>query len=121
MKLGFSLVELVLALLVLQIGVLAVAGMILLSQRNYRRAEMTLRGILEAKEAADSMLSEGTGTPGRSGTSWGELVWAPVSSPIQGLRVAAWSRVEQDTIAVIYAFPPVDSGWPDSLIAQVRE
>ena len=63
MRRGFSLVELLLALLLLQVGILATAGMVLLSQQNFRRAELTLRGLLEAGWIADSLARAGGGGP----------------------------------------------------------
>jgi len=114
---GFSLVELVLALLILEIGVLATVGMVLLSQQNLRRAELTLRGVLEAGIVGDSLATAGVVAPGKASLLWGDLLWFPVSTPVQGLRVSAWVPLEGDTLAAVLAFPPLDprtSFWPDS-------
>jgi hypothetical protein len=87
---GFSLVELIFALLILQVGVLATAGMFLISQQSLRRAELTLRGVLEAGWVADSLVMMGAVGSGKTSPLWGELLWSPVSTPVQGLRVSAW-------------------------------
>ena len=46
---GYSLVELIFALLIFQVGVLGVAGMILTAQQSLTRAQLILRGTLEAR------------------------------------------------------------------------
>ncbi len=116
MRGGFSLVELLLALLIFQVGILATAGMVLVSQRNFRRAELTLRGLLEAGWVADSLASAGVEGSGSHTYSWGEIAWAPLSGPGSGLRVSAWSPLEGDTLAVVWSLPPlsvVDPPRPD--------
>ena len=112
MKRGFSLVELVIALLLLQVGLLATSGMFLLSQQNLRRAELTLRGVLEAGIVADSLAVAGTYDPGEAAYDWGGLSWSPVIQPVRGLRVAAWVPVENDTLAAVLGFPPIPSTLP---------
>ena len=123
MSRGFSLVELVLALLLLEIGVLATVGMFVLAQQNLRRAELTLRGVLEARVVGDSLAMVGTAASGKTSLPWGELLWSPVSTPVQGLRVSAWVPLEGDTLAAVLSFPPLDptlSSWPDSLALAER-
>ena len=63
---GHSLLELVLALLLFQVGLLAAAGLVHLSQVNFRRAELTVRATLEADWIGDSLLAEGALAPGVS-------------------------------------------------------
>ena len=123
MSRGFSLVELVLALLLLEIGVLATVGMFVLAQQNLRRAELTLRGVLEARVIGDSLAMVGTVASGKTSFPWGDLLWSPVSTPVQGLRVSVWVPVEGDTLAAVLSFPPMDStisSWPDSLALAER-
>lgn len=109
---GFSLVELILALLLLQVGLLATAAMILLSQQHLRRAELTLRSVLESEAVADSLVLAGAGSSGQGALSWGSLFWSPVSTPIPGMRVSAWSPLEGDTLAFAYAFSPLPGSFP---------
>ena len=106
MKSGFSLVELVLALLVFQVGLLATAGMILLAQRNLLRAELTVRGILEAGLVADSLERMGEIGSGLRPYPWGEVSWAPASDEIGGLTVAAFSTLLGDTLVAFRALIP---------------
>jgi hypothetical protein len=123
MRQGFSLLELILSLLLFQIGVLATVGMVLLSQRNLRRAELTLRGVLEAVWVADSLSAVGNEGPGRLELPWGDLSWTIMDQPVPGLTVAAWSSLEQDTLAWAHVLPParvVVPNWPDSVPDQQR-
>lgn len=120
---GFSIIELIIALVILQIGVLATAGMILLAQRNLVRAELTLRGVVESRWVADSLAQAGaTGSGGRV-VDWGELAWSPSSDPIPALRVSAWSPLLRDTLVSLLALSPLTtliSTWPDSVTVEER-
>ena len=104
---GHSLLELVLALLLFQVGLLAAAGLVHLSQVNFRRAELTVRATLEADWIGDSLLAEGDLAPGVSTFSWGDLHWSVLSSPVPGLRIAAWSELEADTLLALLALRPL--------------
>jgi len=99
-------VELVLALLVFQVGLLATAGMILLAQRNLLRAELTVRGILEAGLVADSLERMGEIGSGLRPYLWGEVSWAPASDEIGGLTVVAFSTLLGDTLVAFRALIP---------------
>jgi uncharacterized protein YfiM (DUF2279 family) len=110
MRSGFSLVELVLALLVFQVGLLATAGMVLVAQRNLLRAEQTMRGILAAGLVADSLEELGEAGSGQRSYLWGDVSWAPASDAIGGLTVAAFSTLLGDTLVRFRALvPPQDS------------
>jgi hypothetical protein len=112
MKTGFSLVELVLALLVFQIGLLATAGMVLLAQRSLLRAELTVRATLASDLVADSLEEVGEASTGRRGYAWGEIAWTPASDEIGGLLVFASSTLLGDTLVTLRALIPEDaSGW----------
>ena len=103
MREGFSLVELVLALVVFQVGLLATAGMVFLAQQNLLRAEVTVRGILEADLVADSLEDIGEAGSGRRPYLWGEVSWAPASDEIGGLNVVAFSTLLGDTVVAFRA------------------
>jgi hypothetical protein len=106
MREGFSLVELVLALVVFQVGLLATAGMVFLAQQNLLRAEVTVRGILEADLVADSLEGIGEVGSGRRPYRWGEVSWAPASDEIGGLNVIAFSTLLGDTVVAFRALIP---------------
>ena len=123
MNRGFSLVEMVLALLLLQVGILATVGMVLLSQENFRRAELTMRGVLEAAWIADSLSRAGGDGPGSTPRPWGEVSWVDMSIPIDGSRVSAVAPLEADTLATLLAFPPLRVSvplWPDTVPMEDR-
>lgn len=102
-------VELILALMVFQVGLLAVAGMVYMAQRNFSRAELTLRGMLEAGWVADSLGKIGGMDPGSRESDWGTLVWEPMGSPVPAVRVSAIARIGGDTLATVLGFPPLSS------------
>ena len=66
---GFSLLELMVALLLFQIGLLAVAGLILLAQENLRESDLVLRAAVEGARVGDSLLRVGEEGNGWLGTS----------------------------------------------------
>ncbi len=110
MRQGFSFLELIVALLVLELGILAVAGTILLAQRNMSRAELTLRGVLEAGWIGDSISGREGAEAGGSGSreySWGSVEWDRADLGIGGLQLVATGRGGEDTLAVVFLWPPV--------------
>ena len=111
MSRGFSLVELLLALLILQVGLLATAGTVFLAQRNLARAELMTRGILAARYVADSLANGPGGGGGGLTFPWGEVVWGPGAGSPPGIEVVAFSTLPDDTLAVAVAWAPV----PDSV------
>lgn len=72
---GYSLAELVVALALFQVGLLAVAGWVLLAQEVLLEAELTQRAALEAEALADSLVRGRVGGEGRVSKGWGELLW----------------------------------------------
>ena len=106
MRGGFSLVELVLALLIFQIGLLATAGMVFLAQRSLLRAELTVRATLASDLVADSLEEVGESSAGRREYPWGEITWTPASDEIGGLFVLASSSLIGDTLVTLRALTP---------------
>jgi len=111
MRRGFSIIELLMALLVLQVGLLATAGTVFLAQRNLARAELMTRGVLAARRVADSLAGGVSGGGGALSFPWGDVVWGPGAGSPPGTRVVAVSTLQGDTLAVVMAW---GSG-PDSL------
>ncbi|MGW8267741.1 MAG: hypothetical protein ACWGSQ_15355 [Longimicrobiales bacterium] len=105
---GFSLLELILALLIFQVGILGVAGMVLTAQRTLTRAHLVLRGTLEGRELADSLLAEGTEGAGEMVRPWGGLAWT--NEGPQGLKLVATTRGGRDTLAILRIWPPAGGG-----------
>lgn len=73
---GFTLVEVLVALVVLQVGLLGVVGTLLLASRTLRRAELTEWAVAEVQRTADSLLATGAGSgAGQASSGPGELRW----------------------------------------------
>ncbi len=106
MKKGFSLVELVFALLVLQVGLLATAGLVFLAQESMLRAELTVRGVIEARRVADSLARSGDGGSGTLAYPWGEVSWPLPPDGLGGVRVVAVSAERGDTLGRARAWEP---------------
>ncbi len=107
---GFSLLELIFALVIFQIGLLGVAGMLLTAQRTLTRAELILRGATSGRAVGDSLLAGGEWANGRSDVPWGTVSWGP--SPEGSLRVVAIGGEASDTLAVLHFWPPLSPGHP---------
>lgn len=107
MRRGFSLVELIVALSIFQIGLLSTAGLVLLAQRHMVRAKVTLRALVEADRVADSLAQLGEGGSGSLPRPWGEIAWEADSGGDGGVRVVALSAGRGDTLAVLLAWPPL--------------
>lgn len=112
---GFSLLELVVALLVFQVGLMAVAGLSLAGQQVLRKSHLVLRGTLEARVLADSLLCSGEPRGGEREEPWGLLRWEVFGGVGHSVRVAAMSPGGKDTLAVLrvwkegVASPPEES------------
>jgi type II secretory pathway pseudopilin PulG len=102
---GFSLVELVMALVIFQVGLLGVVGMFLTAQRTLTRAELVLRGAMAARAMGDSLLAGGTEGSGHSDLPWGTVSWTPWEDG--GLRVVATGTNASDTLGVLRFWPPL--------------
>lgn len=73
---GFTLVEILVAMVVLQVGLLGVVGTLLLASRTLRRAELMEWAVAEVQRAADSLLATGAGAgAGQASSGPGELRW----------------------------------------------
>jgi prepilin-type N-terminal cleavage/methylation domain-containing protein len=73
---GFTLVEVLVSLVVLQVGLLGVVGTLLLASRTLRGAELTEWAVAEVQRTADSLLATGAGAgAGQAPSGPGELRW----------------------------------------------
>ena len=109
---GFTLVELLVALVILQVGLLATAGMIFLAQENLARGELLIRATLEAGRLADSLGGRAGGGTGELALPWGTLRWGPAPGGAPGLRVVALALGGKDTLAMATRWAPP----PDTLL-----
>jgi len=99
--------ELIIALLLFGVGLLAVAGMILTAQANLKRSALTLRGTVEALRIGDSLLEAGVEGEGEIEVGWGGWIeWSFAGTPSGGLRVWTLAPDRQDTVATLRVWPP---------------
>lgn len=112
---GSSLLELILALLLFEVGLLAVAGMVLLGQRTLTRAQLTMRGTVAARRVGDSLLATGAMGEGEIARPWGGLRW--VGSEDGGVIIVATGGDRSDTLAYLRLWlPPREGAVPDSAL-----
>lgn len=82
---GFTLVEVVVALLVFEVGVMGVVGLVALSGRLLGRAALTERAVYGAQQVVDSVADAPRGGPGERPFPGGRLNWS-TSDAGRGLR-----------------------------------
>lgn len=97
MSRGFTLVEVVVALVLLEIGVLGVVGTLLLATRTLTEAELTMRAAVSAAQVADSLEVHGFAGPGVSAIPGGVVRWA--ASEGTALAVVVATDARGDTLA----------------------
>lgn len=72
---GFTLVEVLVALVILEVGLLGVVGTLWLAASTLARAERTERGVAELERIYDSLALDGEPTSGELATSSGKARW----------------------------------------------
>lgn len=82
---GFTLTEVIVALLVLEIGLLAVAGLVSLSNRTLNRAVGMERAVAAMQAVTDSLARLGTVDEGERSTFGPTIRWRPAGGR-HGLR-----------------------------------
>ncbi len=100
---GFTLVEVMVALLLLQVGLLATVGLLLMSQRTVNRAELLTRSLVAADRIADSLVEAGGGGSGGQAFPWGRVEW--VGGRGGGLLLRGTAHGEGDTLVVLRVPP----------------
>jgi hypothetical protein len=108
---GSSLIEVIVALLLLQVGLLATAGMVLSAQRVLSRARTLQRGVLEAVRSADSLREWGWTTGGERVFPWGRVEWLPESEWAEGIRIFSLGPQNADTLFRLRAWSMVEPGF----------
>ena len=72
---GFSLVEVVVALMILQVGLLGVVGLFTLASRRLLHALLVERAVAEVAAVADSLSASGARNGGQSVRGDWRIVW----------------------------------------------
>lgn len=73
---GFTLLEVIVALVVLEVGMLGVLGTILLASRAMVAAEVVESAVLEAQRVVDSLDTDGLSGAGERPARWGRVSWS---------------------------------------------
>ena len=105
MRSGFTVIEVVVALVVLEVGLLGAMGMLTEASRTSSRAATLELGVAALEGVADSLLAMGWAGDGGLSMEEGELRWAamPDSSvligwtPVAGRRDAIGIRLSAST------------------------
>ena len=95
---GFTLLEVLVALVILEVGMLAAAGTLLLAARTLTDATLLERAAADAAALADSLLSASDGGGGEAGRPGYTLVWEPRDGGWR-IRAVAGDRALVDVTA----------------------
>ena len=94
---GFTLVEVVIALILLELGLVGCAQTLVLAQRHMAAAEGLHLATQRAAGVADSLLAAPAAAAGEAVEPWGTLRWAPGAGGLMlraedrsGRRVLEW-------------------------------
>lgn len=80
---GFTLVEILVALVILEVGLLGVVGTLWLAAATLARAERTERGVAELERVHDSLALEEAPASGELTTSSGTARWRVVDGALR--------------------------------------
>ncbi len=86
MRRGFTLVEVLVALVVLEVGILGAVGTLFLSARTLARAEAVERGVLEVERVLDSLRRGGASDGGSTRLEEGSVSWEPSGAGMMRIR-----------------------------------
>ena len=82
MRGGFTLIEVVVAVLVLQVGMLGALGMLVVAARTLTRAETLTWAVAEAEGVADSLVAASNPVAGGRPVRGGSLEWSVAGSGV---------------------------------------
>jgi prepilin-type N-terminal cleavage/methylation domain-containing protein len=100
---GFTLVEVLVALVVLEVGLLGVAGALFLAARTMNRADAIERGVGVVELVLDSLRSRGAAGAGSARWEGGDVRWRPGSV---GRVVVNLSGAGDSTLIEVSALQP---------------
>ena len=96
---GFTLVEILVALVVLEVGLLGVVGTLWLAAVTLARAELTERGVAEAERVYDSLAAAEQPEGGALEAPYGTLRWYLRGSDLH----MEWRAVGDSALVVLEA------------------
>jgi Tfp pilus assembly protein PilV len=89
MNSGFTLIELVVALLLLEVGVMAAAGTLTIASRSLAEAEHLEQAVVEAEGVLDSLAGADSAVAGSRAYEGGVVEWTVDAAGIVLLRVVS--------------------------------
>lgn len=110
---GFTLLEVVVAVTILELGMVGVAGLAFLAARSLARARSAGWSGAMVSEVADSLARHGVGGPGGRTLPGGRIRWSTGASPAPGLVVVVLEAVGPGPAVVLRAravLPVADTG-----------
>lgn len=119
MRNGFTLMEVVVALIVLELGLLGVVGLALHAQRILADASLWSRAVAATEEIADSLAVSGARTGGTRSFPGGSISWIPGATvggggggePLRRISIRA-AEIDGDQIFMVRGIVP--SGDPSA-------
>jgi len=110
-RVGFTLVEVMVALVVLEVGLLGVVGTLVLAARTLTRAELEEEGAAEVERVLDSLIAAGvTSGDGTVPSRGGEVRWTRTAEG--GLRLVFAAPIDTALVVVEALFPGAAGGGP---------
>lgn len=97
---GFTLVEVVVAIVIFEIGVFGVLGTLVIASRTMARAEALERAVVTVERVADSLSVHGAGESGAVEFAGGQVQWgsggivalSAAGDTLLSTPLGAWSR-----------------------------
>jgi prepilin-type N-terminal cleavage/methylation domain-containing protein len=106
---GFTLVEILIAMVVLEVGLLAVCGTLWLAARTLTRAEALERAVAALEGVYDSLAAGPSAPDGARSTPRGRVVWTSAGVDLH----LVFLDTTGDTVASLDArVPPAEGGAP---------
>lgn len=102
---GSSLAEVLVAVVILEVGLLGVAGMVVTASRTLARAETVAGAVALAREVSDSLAAVGEIVPGTARREGLEAAWAGRTDGVLQLRVLGGSG---EIVLTLVQRPPRD-------------
>jgi len=87
---GFTLVEVVVALVLLEVAVLGVVGTLALARRTLAEAEALERGVTGVERVVDSLRASGFSGDGDVAHPWGRVTWVGRADGLDGAAGGGW-------------------------------
>ena len=102
---GFTLIELVIAMVLLAIGLMALTGALTVALRETASARLQHAALRRAEAVADSLVAAGTGAAGALDHAGFSVSWSPESCPL-GTCVRVRAVAAGDTLGLLARVAP---------------